>query len=146
VKVLVDANVLVAVLNKEYPVFSNAARVLSLAGQKGFELYCTPMSLAIAFYFSSKKSGQATAKRKLGLLKQHIQTALIDDLAVNQALANKSVHDFEDGMQYYATLASGCQCIVTEDREDFYFSEIEVSNCEHFLARHYYARQTVTAQ
>ncbi|MEQ8412840.1 MAG: PIN domain-containing protein [Imperialibacter sp.] len=137
-KVLIDANVLVSVLNKEYPVFSNAARVLSLAGQQGFELYATPMSLAIAFYFSSKKSGAVQAKKKLAILKEHILTAVIDDSAVNNALTNKSVHDFEDGMQYFAALEAGCQCIVTEDRDDFYYSTIDVVSCEGFLKKYYF--------
>ncbi len=135
---LIDANILVSVLNKEYPIFSNASRVLSLAGKQGFELYTTPMSLAIAFYFSTKKSGEATAKKKVTILKEHIQTAVIDDSAVNSALTNKSIRDFEDGMQYYAALAAGCQCIVTEDKDDFYFATIDVLGCEAFLEKYYF--------
>ena len=46
IKPFLDANLLVAVLNKEYPAFTAAARVLSLAGQKGFVLYTSPLCLA----------------------------------------------------------------------------------------------------
>ncbi len=54
-KVFVDANVLVSVLNKEYPLFTQSARILSLAGSKNFEIYTSPICLAIAFYFAEKK-------------------------------------------------------------------------------------------
>ena len=47
-RLFADANVLVAVLNKEYPIFSYAARVLGVAGKEGFEVYTSPVCLAIA--------------------------------------------------------------------------------------------------
>jgi len=37
-KVFVDANILVSVLNKEYPLFTYSARILSLSGNKILEL------------------------------------------------------------------------------------------------------------
>lgn len=131
--IFIDANVLVAVLNKEYPVFSFAARVLSLADDPSFNLYTTSLSLAIGFYFSSKKSGEKLAKQKIGLIAQKIHLATVSQKAVNSAITNKKIHDLEDGFQYYAAHESGCQVIITEDQNDFYFSEIKVSTCEAFL-------------
>ncbi len=63
-KVFVDANVLVSVLNKEYPLFTQSARILSLAGSKNFEIYTSPICLAIAFYFAEKKFKAVKAKEK----------------------------------------------------------------------------------
>ncbi|HLF33367.1 MAG TPA: PIN domain-containing protein, partial [Cyclobacteriaceae bacterium] len=60
-KVFLDANILVSVLNKEYPVFSYSARLLQLALTKKFQLYTSPICLAIAFYFAEKKSGRKKA-------------------------------------------------------------------------------------
>lgn len=54
-KIFLNAHVLVAVLNKEYPLFSYAARILSLANNRKFTVYTTPTCLAIAFYFAKKK-------------------------------------------------------------------------------------------
>jgi predicted nucleic acid-binding protein len=39
-------------------------------------------------------------------------------------------------LEYYAALNAGCQCIITEDIGDFYFSDIEVANSEAFLDRY----------
>ncbi|MBK8668699.1 MAG: PIN domain-containing protein [Saprospiraceae bacterium] len=132
-QVFIDANVLVAVMNKEYPLFSDAARVLSLADRSDYHLFTSPVCLAIAFYFAEKKSGTSLAKTKIKLLLEHIKVTTVDDKIVRQALSNLTIHDVEDGMQYYSALASGCTYIVTEDKEDYYFSDITVVSCCEFL-------------
>jgi len=132
-RVFLDANVLVAVMNKEYPLFSDAARILSLADRSDYDLFSSPVCLAIAFYFAEKKSGTTQAKIKLKILVDHIQVTTIDDEIVRQTLRNPSIHDVEDGLQYYSALSSGCKFIVTEDKDDFYYSDISVVNCKEFL-------------
>ncbi len=132
-QVFIDANVLVTVINKEYPLFSDAARVLSLADRSDYDLFTSPVCLAIAFYFAEKKSGTSLAKIKLKLLLDHIKITRVDDKIVRQALGNAAIHDVEDGMQYYSALSSACTYIVSEDKDDFYFSEIKVVGCKEFL-------------
>jgi len=132
-KVFLDANILVSVLNKEYPAFTYSSRVLSLSDHKNFTLYTSPICLAIAFYFAEKKSGAAIAKSKIELLVSKIEIAESDKKAVIKAIQNKSVNDFEDGLEYYAALQADCKYIITEDVDDFYFSEIEVMKAERFL-------------
>jgi predicted nucleic acid-binding protein len=136
-RVFLDANVLVAVLNKEYPVFSYAARILSLADHPKFTLYTSPVCLAIAYYFAEKKTSAKVAKSKISLLLEHIQVADNKRLGVINTLENKKILDFEDGLEYYAAKESNCECIVTENLKDFHFSEIEVLNCENFAVKYF---------
>lgn len=131
-RVFVDANIIVALLNKELPVFNYAARIFSLP-QNRVKLFTTPICLAIAFYFAEKKSGRKLALQKLTLLIHHLEIAECDKDGVNRTLTNKRIADFEDGLEYYAALKSGCQFIITEDASDFYFSEIQVFNAQQFL-------------
>lgn len=134
-RIFLDANVLVSVLNKEYPLFTYSSRILSLASNPKFEVYTSPLCLAIAFYFAEKKHNTQLAKQKINLLCQHIKIA--ENLAngVLSTLNNKKINDFEDGLEYYAAKANNCICIVTEDIEYFYFSAIEVLNCKDFFNR-----------
>ena len=134
-RIFVDANVLVATLNKEYPLFTWSSRILSLQGKQNIELFTSPLCLAIAFYFSSKKSGEKMAREKIEMLLQHIGISTIDESITNQAINNKLIHDFEDGMEYYSAIQHKCDCIITENQTDFYFSEIEVIGCEAFLVK-----------
>lgn len=55
-KLFLDANVLVSVVNKEYPLFTYSSRILSLASNPKFEVYTSPLCLAIAFYFAEKQN------------------------------------------------------------------------------------------
>jgi predicted nucleic acid-binding protein len=132
-RIFVDANILVATLNKEYPLFTWSSRVLSLHCNNNIQLFTSPLCLAIAFYFASKKCGEALAKNKIELLCQYIGITSIDEKITRQAITNPKVHDFEDGMEYYSAINQKCDHIITENKADFYFSEIKVLGCEEFL-------------
>ena len=124
------------VLNKEYPLFTYSSRILSLASHPKFEVYTSPICLAIAFYSAEKKHNSTFAKQKIDILCQHIKIAENLKDGVIKTLANKKIHDFEDGLEYYAATENSCTCIITEDIEDFYFSEIEVLDCKAFFNRY----------
>ena len=135
-KVFLDANIIVSVLNKEYPLFPFTSRILSLEGKNSYKFHTSPVCLAIAFYFAEKKHGSIKAKQKIELLYNHISIAGNSAEGVLKALNNKSVHDLEDGLEYYAALESKCRCIITEDKNDFYFSDIELLNSTEFCAKY----------
>lgn len=134
-KVFLDANILVAVLNKEYPVFTHAARLLSLGDDKSVQLYTSSVCLAIAFYFAEKRHGTRQAKLKTALLVEHLEIADCGAAEATMSACDPRVLDFEDGLEYYAAVHAGCTCIVTEDKDDFYFAKMEVLNAEAFLRR-----------
>lgn len=135
-KVFVDANILVSVLNKEYPLYSHTARIISLSDTRQFTLFTSPVCLAIAFYFSEKKSGTALAKQKISILASKLSINNIGQPEVEQALANNKVNDIEDGMQYYAAKANKCTVIITQDIDDYYYSDLEVLNAADFLKKY----------
>ena len=113
--------------------FTHSSRVLSLSENTKFKLYTSPICLAIAYYFAEKKGGNAQARHKIDVLISKLQITMVNDKTVRDTNLNKKIHDFEDGLQYYSALQSGCKCIVTEDLNDFYFSEIEVLSSRSFL-------------
>ena len=134
-RIFLDANILVSVLNKEYPLFSHSSRIVSLADTKEFEVFTSPLCLAIAFYFAEKKN-KKTARQKIRLLSEHLSISPVTESAVKKTAANVAIHDFEDGLEYYAAIESKCQCIITEDVKDFYFSSIEVLDCKQFFNKY----------
>lgn len=134
-KIFLDANILVSVLNNEYPLFTYSSRVLSLMDNRKFEVYTSPLCMAIAYYFAEKKSGNKIALQKIRLLSTKIKIAGITEANVKSAAENVKIHDFEDGIQYYAALQAKCTCIITQDKDDFYFSEIEVLDAKSFLEK-----------
>jgi predicted nucleic acid-binding protein len=134
--IFVDANILVSVVNKEYPLFTYTSRILSLSTESPrYKVFTSPLCLAIAFYFAQKKN-KKTAKEKITLLNEHLQIADVTHAIVQKALHNKAVHDFEDGMEYYSAIENKCTCIITEDTKDFYFSTVEVITAEGFFEKY----------
>jgi predicted nucleic acid-binding protein len=133
--IFLDANVIVSVLNKEYPLFTYSSRVLSLTDDPRFTVYTSPLCLAIAFYFAEKKNGTAQARKKITLLTEKLSFTCINEKTVMQVERNKKIHDFEDGLQYYSALESDCKYIITEDLGDFYFSEIPTAGSRMFLEK-----------
>jgi predicted nucleic acid-binding protein len=136
VKIFVDANILVSVLCNEYPQFAFCSKVLSLCDNNRFTVYTSPLCLGIAFYFAEKKNGTKMANQKINLLCRKLKITTMNEDIVKKAINNKSVNDFEDGMEYYSAVQSKCKCIVTSDKNDFYFSKIEVLNAHDFLMKH----------
>ena len=130
--IFLDANILVSVLNKEYPLYPHAARILSLSQSRKYTVFTSPLCLGIAFYFAEKKHKRSLAKSKIALLAENISLTTIDEAIVRKALKHKAIEDFEDGMEYYSAIDSGCKCIITEDADDFYFSNIEIISAEKF--------------
>ena len=135
-RIFLDANILVTVLCNEYPQISFCSQVLSLCDNKRFEVYTSPLCLVIAFYFSEKKNGNRLARKKISLLAGKIRITTINEESVKKTISNRSVNDFEDGLEYYSALQSKCKCIITNDRKDFYFSEIETLSAEDFLMKY----------
>jgi predicted nucleic acid-binding protein len=136
-KIFIDANILVSVLNHEYPLFNYSSRILSLADSPNYQIFTSPICLAIAFYFSEKKSGRKLAKKKLEVLCEKIKSTLVDQEIVQSAILNTKILDFEDGLEYYSAIHSGCDVILTEDKTDFYFSELPVLNSQEFVRQYF---------
>lgn len=140
-KIFLDANILISVLNKEYPLFTSTSRILSLADKNNFTLYTSPVCLAIAFYFAEKKFKSVKAKSKIEILCEHIQITSVSKSTVVKTIQTSAIKDFEDGLEYYSAEESKCNCIITEDVDDFYFSKIEVLNSEDFLRKYLFSKK-----
>jgi predicted nucleic acid-binding protein len=132
-RIFLDANVLVSVVNKEYPAFTACARVLSLADRPGFILFTSSLSLAITWYFAEKKHGRVQARKKIENLLAHIQISDCGPKETGDALRLKTAEDFEDALQYFSALNSGCQTVVTSNTGDFHFSVIPVFEPDDYL-------------
>lgn len=139
-KLFLDANILVSVLNKEYPLFSVTSRIISLSDRNNFVLCTSPVCLAIAFYFAEKKFKSTKAKNKVQLLCEHIHVTTVNESTVFKTLQTPAINDFEDGLEYYSAIESKCDCIITEDIDDFYFSKIEVLRSEEFFRKYLFKR------
>ncbi len=131
--VFLDANILISVLNKEYPLFISSARVLSLADAEGFKLYTSALSLGITHYFAEKKSGRKMANKKISLFLEKIHIVDCGHEEAQQVISLGTDVDFEDALQYFSACNSMCSCIVSSNLKDYYFSSLPVLTPAQFL-------------
>ena len=134
-KIFLDANVLVTVLCNEYPRFSACVRVLSLADDNRFEVYTSPLCLAIGAYFAEKKSGKKLARKKIALLAEKLEITTMGAKAVERTMSDPRITDIEDGFQYHSALEAGCTYIITYDKRDWKFAAVQVMAPEDFLLK-----------
>ncbi|MBI1782296.1 MAG: PIN domain-containing protein [Sphingobacteriales bacterium] len=134
-KIFLDANILISIVNKEYPLFTTTSRILSLVNHRQFEVFTSPLCLAITFYFAEKKN-KTTARNKIKILTENISITNLPGNAVKKVFQNNRINDFEDGLEYYSALEAKCKCIITEDVDDFYFSDIEVLTADGFFKKY----------
>jgi len=69
-------------------------------------------------------------------LSANLSIAGVNSDTVQKTVQNSAINDFEDGLEYYAAIESKCKCIITEDKDDFYFSDIEVLDCGEFFNKY----------
>lgn len=134
--IFLDANVLISVVNQEYPLFTYSSRILSLADNKKHRVYTSPLCLAITYYFSEKKSGAKLADQKMKVLSEKLLITTLGSECIKRTVQNPKIEDFEDGMEYYSAIDSACSLIITENLEDFYFSDVDITDCEGFFKYH----------
>lgn len=132
-RIFLDANVLVSVLNREYPYYDACARCLSLAGRASFEIVVSSLSLGIAYYFAEKRSGRKSARLKIAQLLEHVSVSPCGEPETRQALNEKQSEDFEDALQYFSALSAGSSIILTNNPSDYHFAGIPVMRPEDFL-------------
>lgn len=132
-RIFLDANVLVAVLNREYPHYDACARCMSLADRNGFQLQVSALSLGIAFYFSEKKSGRKEARRKMELLLLKLLVTPCGEAEAKAAVQEKKADDFEDALQFYSAKSGYSDVILSNNPSDYHFSSIPVQRPEEFL-------------
>lgn len=137
-RIFIDANIIVSVLNNEQPLFRFTSRILSLPQLNSkYKIFTSPLCLGIVYYFAEKKSGKKRALEKIRVLSQNINITTIGEIEVVEASKNPEILDFEDGLQYYSAINSKCELILTENVPDFYFSKIKVLDSEDFLVNHF---------
>nr|MDQ3101915.1 twitching motility protein PilT [Bacteroidota bacterium] len=86
-------------------------------------------------YFAAKKNGRKIAKKKIALVIEKLNITTVDDDCCRNAISNKQIDDLEDGLEYYSALLSKCTTIITYDKKDFHFSELEVMDAEEYLLK-----------
>lgn len=131
-KVFLDTNIVIDFLGERVPFYEPAAKLMTLADKKKIRLFTTPTTIANAYYILTKYENSKAALEKIRKFKVLCDIAVIDSDVLEKAI-NAGFRDFEDAIQYFSALASGCRVIITRNEKDFKSALIPVMNAESYL-------------
>ena len=123
-KVFLDTNIVIDLLDKREPFYIDAVKLFTLAYQKKITLFVSPMTYATASYLL-RKHGKEGMRKLLNNFRQLSQITTADERVVDAALAS-SFDDYEDALQYYSALTRNVDVIVTRNKKDFTSASIPV--------------------
>lgn len=131
-RVMLDLNILLDVVQRREPFYAASAAVLSQAIE-GPNLACLPChALTTLHYIVSKYAGQEPAGTLVDWILVHLEIVPQDRSQFVRARSLKFT-DFEDAALASAAEASDCELIITRNVADFGSSPIRAVTPEEFL-------------
>ena len=134
-RVFLDTNVLLDVIEARPGLVEESSDVLTLAEGLQAELYIAWHSLATIYYLIRRGRSEQAAMAEIDQILAWANIAPVDSLSAVRARALK-FPDFEDAMQ--CVCAESCQAdmIITRNTKDFIQSPVLVLSPGEFLLRH----------
>jgi predicted nucleic acid-binding protein len=117
-RVLVDLNVVLDVLQNRRPFYEDSARVLDAVVRKEVGGWLAAHSLTTLFYVINRQRDRETAVAALTGLLDVFTVAGVDDQGIRDALS-WGWDDFEDAVQMAAAVRAGVDYLVTRNPRDF---------------------------
>jgi predicted nucleic acid-binding protein len=132
-KVFVDTNIVIDLLAKRDPFFSEAAALFSLADKGQIKLSVSSLTIANTSFTLLRQVNSPKAKAILRSLKLVVDVLSLDDKIIELALNDETFSDFEDGLQYFTALENGQDLIITRNLKDFKNSKLPTMTAQQFI-------------
>lgn len=132
-KLMVDVNVLLDVIQRREPFYAASAEVLSRIVERDATGYLPGHALTTLYYVTKRSAGKERADQVIDLL---LATIEIVPEGKPQFLLARSLgfSDFEDAVVASAASCAGCDRIVTRNVADFAGSPVPAVTPEEWLA------------
>ena len=117
-KVLIDLNVILDVLQRRAPFYETSSQVLAGAETELFEGWVAAHSLTTLFYILSKRQTVERTRLAMSELLQFLSVAPVDQPVIEQALT-LPYSDYQDAVQMMAAVRAGMTHLVTRNLEDY---------------------------
>jgi predicted nucleic acid-binding protein len=130
-RIFVDANVVIDVIQLREPFFSESAEVLSICREQNSAL--APHTISNIFFITRHDFPAKERKKILRDILEFMDLVPTGKFQVTQALNNDDIDDFEDALQLECAKEFNATHIVTRDFKDFANSEIPVLSPAEFI-------------
>jgi len=125
--IFLDTNIVLDLLSKREPHYTNVADLYEVCYQNGHIICCSSLTIANTAYTLVKYVPKNKIIHTLSKFVSVCKITTVDEEIIKSAL-NSDFKDFEDGIQYYSALKAGADIIITRDTKGFAPSKITVKN------------------
>jgi predicted nucleic acid-binding protein len=126
-KILIDSDICLDAITGRILFERESAKILQYSEDNVINGLVSAESFSNMFYVLRKLSSSDKAIRQLTNLRRIVTVGEITMAVIDQALRSEW-SDFEDAIQYFCALESGCDAIVSRNRYDFRYSGLPVYN------------------
>jgi predicted nucleic acid-binding protein len=138
VNILVDTNVLLDVLARREPFFTDSAKVWTLAETGQVTGFVSALSLPNLFYLIRRMQGPREARKALIGLRDIFSLVPLDVQITHQAI-DAGISDFEDAIQFFSAIRADSAVLITRNPKHFPKDKVVVQTPGEFLAAHFSA-------
>ncbi len=131
-KLFIDTNIVLDLLQYREPWVDDTLVLFQLAKEKQVELVVTDLTIVNVVYIAGKTIEKKKLHETLVGLKKLVTVVSIGDACIEQAL-NSDLSDFEDATQFFAAKREQVNYILTRDKKGFNMSDIPIMNVTEFL-------------
>ena len=117
-KVLVDLDVILDVVQRRQPFYSASSAVLAHAETRTIDGFVAAHSVTTLFYLVARFASARQARVAVGQIVSILQVAAVDDAVIAGAL-QLPYGDFEDAVQMMAAVRAGAEYVVTRNIDDY---------------------------
>ena len=132
-KVMLDLNVLVDVLQRREPFFAASAKVCDLVHSRKIAGVVPSHAVTTVFYLVEKHAARVIAETALDWMLSLFDVASEDKTTFRVAKSLK-FRDFEDAAVAATAQSAGCDFIVTRNIADFFVSPVKAMSPEELIA------------
>ncbi|WP_165154710.1 PIN domain-containing protein [Parabacteroides sp. ZJ-118] len=131
-KLFLDTNVIVDLLEDREPWVQDVMILFQLAVEKKVELLVSDLTIVNLAYITRKSYSKERLYDALVRLRKFVTIVEIGCNAIDNAIDCR-YNDFEDAVQYFAAARKNVNYIITRNARDFSFSSIQVLTPGEFL-------------
>lgn len=131
-KLFLDTNVVIDLLGEREPFYESIAKIATLADKGKIQLIVSALTYSTVYYLLSRFEDKEVVKEKIRKFKVIAETSDLTDKIIDKGLSSKFT-DFEDSLQYYCSVETDCNVLITRNGKDFKESEIPVLTPDEYL-------------
>jgi len=133
IRVLVDLNVIIDVMQNRQPFYEDSAGVLDTVARGEVLGWLAAHSITTLFYIISRSRNREAAVQAVTGLLESFTVAKVDDTVIREALS-LGWKDIEDAVQMAAAGVEGVDYLITRNIKDFQSGPVYVIQPAAFLA------------